>query len=231
MLVLSFSSFIEEAIAKEDVDKLSGNVSSFDKLVRKESLELLEKKHEGLFAYLAFHPKADQPVADYVKNGTLASDSGPNILVLFTLDAEAKWAAPMSSDAFDSWLDLDNSVHPSYELIRIMFAQTVVPPLPGIVFFDCFTKEREPVYVSLQGLSDPAQVKEVMRTVFSLADYAYRSSRERGSFAEGFGVELQKKRIGYQKAGRKSMMEWLVKAYQVVWDHKGDIVSVVGLIK
>jgi len=231
MLVLSLSSLIDEAIADENIKNLSGNVSSFDKLLRKESLALLEKKHNGLFAYLAFHPGSDKNITEYIRQGSLSSDSGTNILVLFTLDAEAKWATPISSQTFGSWIDIDSAIHPSYELIRIMFSKTTIPPLPGIVFFERFSTERDPVYVSLQGITTSEQTRDLLRTSFSLANNAFKSSREKGDFADIFSIELQKKKIAHQKAGKISMSEWLVKAYQVVWNNKGDIVSAVGLFK
>jgi hypothetical protein len=229
MLVISLSSLIDEAIADENKKNLSGNVSSFDKLLRKESLELLESKHKGLFAFLAFHPGADNHITEYIRQGSLSSDSGPNILVLFTLDSEAKWATPISSQSFGSWLDLDASIHPSYKMIQIMFNETNPPPLPGIVFFERFSAERDPVYVSLHVAPASGQVRDLLRTTFSLADRAFKSTREHGDFADSFSVELQKQKIVHQRAGKRSMSEWLVKAYQVAWDNKGDIVSVVGL--
>lgn len=231
MFVLSFTSLIEETIADENVSNLSGNVSSFDKLIRKESLELLESKHKGLFAYLAFHPNSDPQIVDYIKQGTLSSDSGSNILVLFTLDSEAKWATPISSTSFGAWLNIDNTLHPSYELVRIMFNKNTVPPLPGIVLFEKFTGQREPVYVSLQNYATVYEVNKALRTIFSLADSTFKKSRTNGNFEDLLGLELQKNKFIYQKTGKTSMAEWLVKAYQVVKEHKGDIVNAVKLFK
>lgn len=230
MLVISLNTMIEEAVSSE-AKQLSGNIQSFDDLLKKESLDLLEKHYNGLFAYLAFHPASDQIIVDYVRKGTLSSDSGPNILVLFTLDSEAKWTKAINEKSFGQWLKFDTSNHPSYQLVRVLFANKRVPPLPGIVVFERFTTNREPVYVSLQGLSDEQQVRETLRTVFSFADYAYRNTREKpgSSFADIFSVELQKKNLPYHKMGSTSMMEWLVRAYQIVLKYKGDIVGVIGL--
>lgn len=231
MFVLSITKIIEEAVSSDASKNLSGNIESFDALFRKESLDLLEERHKGLFAYLAFHPRTDEAIVAYMMKDTLSSDSGPNILVLFTLDGDAKWATAINENSFGKWMNLDTTIHPSYQLIRILFANKPVPPLPGIAFFERFTTNREPVYVSLQGLKSEAQVLETLRTIFSLAEHAFIKSKEKPgtSFADSFSVELQKKKLQYYKLGPTSMMEWLVKAYQTVLDNKGDIVSAIGL--
>jgi hypothetical protein len=227
MLILSLSTVIQEAVAETGLKKLSGNIRSLDELLKPENLAILDERHTGLFAFLAFHPGVDEAVASYVRGGSLASDAGPDTLVLFMLDAEARSAAPLSDNAFGSWLALDTSIHPAYQLVRWLVEPKAPPALPGIVFFKRFTQPDEAVYVSLHGLADAKAVGEQLRNVFSIAERSLRSERQ--SFAARFAVELQQRKLKYQRSGSTSLREWLVRAYQLAGEHAGDIVSVLGL--
>src|SRR5215472_10903514 len=131
MLVISFRTLIQEAMAPPGEKRLSGNIRSTEQLLKTESLSLLEQQHRGPFAFLAFHPEADRPITEYIQQGSLASDSGPNILALFTLSGEATFPTRLTPSSFGDWLEIDSSSHPSYQLIRFLFEPEPVPPLPG----------------------------------------------------------------------------------------------------
>jgi hypothetical protein len=231
MLVLSFTTLIEEAIADPNVKKASGNVRSFDDLLRPENLEQLERHHEGLFAFLAFHPEADSTVAEYVRSGTLASDSGPRLLVLFTLDSAARFPVRLGSNAFQSWLDLDAEVHPAYQMVRMMFLPGRIPPLPGILFFGSFAVP-DCIYVSLADVTELEPLRQRLREVFSLADHSLRKggSGGREGWSDALGTQLQKDGIDYVRSTSISPREWLLRGYQFVRDHRGDLVSMLGLL-
>ena len=149
MLILSFQTLIEEAISEAGQKNLTGNIRSFEKLLEPENLERLHARFHGWFAFIAFHPGADQPTLAYVQEGTLASDSGPHVLVLFTTDAQAKWPTPLKDSMSSDWLNLDTTTHPSYEMVRWLFEPKAAPPLPGILFAESFSGEGEAIFISL----------------------------------------------------------------------------------
>jgi hypothetical protein len=221
---------IEQASADKDIKHLAGAIRSFDELVKPENLDRLAEQSPGILAYLAFHPVADTPVADYVKNGSLSSDSGNRILVLFTAD-KADWtpgyidaAAVMAVPG----VTIESGIHPSYTMIRLLFEPAPSPPLPGIAFFKGFSADAEAVYISLAGLESSLQVTERLRTVFSLVtEVGYPAPV--GKFADKVSVALQKRRLPYVRSGSKSLREWFVRGYQVIYDHRSDIVAVAGL--
>lgn len=232
MLVVSLTTLVQEAAASGDAKHLSGNIQNAADLFNDANLERLDAQYAGVFAYLAFYPATDQPIVEYIKQGSLASDSGPRILVLFTLDSQASSATSLPQNAFGSWLQLDASEHPSYRLIRTLFGQKATPPLPGIAFLPQLTGEHEVAYVPLQGLSDAAAVRDKLRTLFSVADHTYqelRGDQPRSQFTDRFAVQLQKDRVPFETSGSTSLSEWLVRGYQFVGDHAGDIVSVAQL--
>ncbi len=232
MLVLSLSTVIQEAAADPRLKKISGNINSFDKLLEPESLTLLEKSHNGPFAFLAFHPAVDSAVVSYIKGGTLPSDSGRDILVLFSLDAQARWATAITSESFGNWLSVDSSVHPSYELLRFLFDPEPPPPLPGIVFFSTFTAEAEVVYVNFPTVSGEAEARSFFRNLFSLVDKIWRDSAGKPSdaFTDRLAAALLKEQIEYVRTGRVSMREWLVKSMNFLVQHKSDIVTLISAL-
>jgi hypothetical protein len=232
VLVLSLSTVIQEAASDPNLKKISGNINSFDKLLAPESLALLEKSHNGVFAFLAFHPAVDSTIVSYIKGGTLPSDSGRDILVLFSLDAQARWATAITSESFSDWLTVDLSVHPSYELLRFLFDPERPPPLPGIVFFSAFTGEAEVVYVKFPLISSEAEARSFFRNLFSLVDKVWHSSAGKPSdaFTDRLAAALSKEKFEYAKTGRVSMREWLVKSMNFLAQQNSDIVTLIWVL-
>lgn len=227
MLVLSLTTILQEAAADPEWKHLSGNIRSLDDLLKPANWRVLEECHDGMFAFLAFHPAVDSGLVAYVRSGTLASDSGPNILTLFTLDAQARWPTSITNSSFESWLALDTSSHPSYEMIRILFEPQTVPPLPGIVFFDSFALETKAVYVNLSDGAEEQAVRTYLREWFALADKAWRDSKTKSAdtFANRLSVALQAKNLTYFVTGRTSIREWLVQGMRFVEARGADIVA------
>ena len=231
MLVLSFTTILQEAAANPIKKNLSGNIQSFDELVKPANLQLLEASHGGMFAFLSFHPAADSGLVSYVRSGTLASDSGPNILTLFTLDSQARWPMSITKNSFESWLVLDTSNHPAYKLIRSLFEPETVPPLPGIVFFDSFVSETRAVYVNLSDSPEEQVIRTYLRRWFSIADKAWRDSKTKSgtTFASRLSVALDGKKANYFVTEPTSMREWLVRALHFLETGEGDIVAPISM--
>ncbi|HEU5333028.1 MAG TPA: hypothetical protein VFU73_09695 [Actinocrinis sp.] len=230
-MLVSVRMLIEEANAPGDVKHLVGEVRSFEELLRPESLDRLAAASPGVLAYLAFHPDADLPVTEYVRNGSLAGDSGPRILVLFAASGAA-WAPRTSDDPrlfAIPGVAVSSDVHPSYEMIRTLFTPQPSPPLPGIVFFRDFGEDSEAVYASLSGLDTAAQVTERMRAILSLVAQA-GTAKEPEHFADDISIALQKQRLPHARTGRRSLREWFVHGYQAVYDHRGDILAAAALV-
>lgn len=233
MLVISLTTQLEEAIAAPGVKNASGNIRSFEEFLAPEALVQLEKQHAGIFAFLAFHPRSDRVVTEYVKSGTLASDSGSRILVLFTLDASARFPSRIGHQSFQRWLDLDAEVHPAYQMVRERFLPERVPPLPGIILFGSFSVAAECLYVGLADAEKPEDVRQRLRQLFSLAEESFlqKHSGEPGSWVGPLAVKCQGAGLSYIRSGSSSTREWLARAYRFLAEHKGDLVSVLSLFK
>lgn len=220
-----------EAIAPGYIKHIVGEVTSFAELLRPENLDRLAATSPGMLAFLAFHPDADLPVTEYVRNGSLAGDSGARILVL--LAASGAKVIPRTSDDPQLFaipgVAVSSDLHPSYEMVRMLFEPLPSPPLPGIVLFRDFGEDSEAVYASLSGLDTAAQVTERMRTVLSLVAQA-GFPKDPADFADNVSVALQKQRLPYARTGRRSLGEWFVRGYQVIYDHRGDILAAAALV-
>jgi hypothetical protein len=225
VIVQSFQTLLEQAAAAPGWKNATGNIRSLDDLLQPAHLEALERHHPGVFAFLAFHPNGDRAVADYVRGGTLSSDSGPGVLVLFVHDVPTGLPTMFDPHALGEWISLDHEEHPAYEMVRLLFAPERVPPLPGIVFFERFTTGAEPLYVHLHDLSDEDAVRRRLRSVFSLVDAA---SRAGGGFVDRAAAALQKEVVPYQRVEAASMREWLFRGYRLLSRSKGDIVTVLS---
>jgi hypothetical protein len=230
VLAVSLRSQLEELLAEESGRKnLGGNVTSLEAMLAPGAFALLERKFTA-FAFLAFHPGVDTAVADYVRGGSLSTDSGPHVLVFFMLDADASWPVPVTAHSFGDWLDVDTGVLPAQQLVRFLFEPRPTPPLPGIVIFRDLVQEGSPLYIPITA-TDPADIRSLCRRVFSVLESAARDARKRPAYelSKQVAVELRQDRIEFVAAGSSSAREWFVRAYQFLGDNMGDIVSLVGL--
>ncbi len=214
-----------EAAARPDTRGLTGDISNPEKLLDPENIARL-KDVARVFALLAFHPRADSSVHEYLISGGLLADSGPNILVFFVLDEDASAPVPIGDGAFSSWVSLNASSIPAYRLVRSLFEPAPVPPLPGLAFFSGLERDSEAVYVHLADDSDVDAVQRKLRTVFSLADHAARTQPPQ-ELLGSLRLALRRERIKYTATKRISLAEWLINSYHFVFDHAWDIVTLI----
>jgi hypothetical protein len=227
MQTISFTTLLEESVANHSFSRASGNVMGFDRLLKAESFAALEQAHPGIFAFLAFHPGVDTAVANYVREGTLGSDSGPRILVLFTLDAEIR-IADLQLTVDD--VEIDAGVHPAYQMVRILFAPKAPPALPGIIFINQFTEGGGAVYSQLDNLPDASAVRERLRTLFAMAEKSMGTDGNRRKFISVFASSLQAGQLPYSTSSKTSLREWLIRSLQFVVKYRSDLVAVLSAL-
>jgi hypothetical protein len=230
VLVLSLTSLVEEAsLSDPQVKRLSGNVDDVHALLREDALRALEQAHGGPFAFIAFDPSADEAMRSYISSGSLADDSGPHILVLFTV-SKGSGTTRQFDDSLLSFLTIDDSHLPALDLVRYLFEPGLIPPLPGLLVFESFTEPRESLYFDLTGPENQIEVRHMLRMIFSLTDMAWRSSARSGrEFAEILAVDAQRQRLSFVQSRRVSLRQWLVRSYQWAGDNASDIVAAIGL--
>jgi hypothetical protein len=227
MLVLSFAAMAEEAAAISK--NLSGNIRRLEDLAQPEVMAKM-RDFARVYCFLAFHGVGDDAVAEYVRSGTLADDSGPDVLVLFVLDEPAPVALPLGADSLRQWGNLERGVHPAYEMVRTLFDGRPAPPLPGLLVLEDLAVDGEAVYVPLTGLTTAQEVRDRLRLVFSLLDHAAAKTKV-GRLLDDVSVALRARRINSVRTDRRSFREWLLQGVQLAREHLGDIVAVIGLLK
>jgi|GEM_PF-2965878 len=232
MLVQSLITNIESAISNREHNNFSGNITNSEDLLNIENLKKLEDTFGGIFAFIAFHPKTDQLIGDYLQQGSISSDSGQHIFVLFTMDVPAFKPIKLNSGAFEKWITIDKSIHPSYQLIYSLFPNQSQPELPGILFISKFSSPDSPIFVSIGDMKTSNEVGSFFRKVFKTATKCFlETNGTTEKFTSKFGTSLAIEKIKYQHVGPTSMKEWLVKAFFIMKKNLGDIVTVVGLFK
>lgn len=228
--VISLQTLMEQTQVKPGIERATGNIAVIDQLFVEENREALKESFPGVFAFLAFHPSVDKGIVSLIKSGFLSSESGGNILVLFTFDSQAKSAVPITDDSFSRWLSLDTSVNPSYLFIRDLFKDSVALKFPGIVFFEDFIKTQNPVYVSIEEADNDVAVARQLRGIFSFAEKAFQDTRgSRKSFSDAIAENLRSANIGYERGKDVSAKEWFTKVFRSIYDKRGDIVTIVKL--
>ncbi len=224
-MVVSFQSVAEEAVSRARYD--CGNVRDLAALFTPDKLAVL-REQVGVCCFLAFHARGDREIAGYVRSGTIADDSGPDILVLFALDEPAPIAVPLGGGSFERWGEAQRSVHPAYRLVRMLF-DGAAPPLPGLVVFGDIAADTDAVYLPLGHLADEQEVRTHLRQVFADIAHAHAAARS-GRFLDDLGVAWTRRGLAYERTDRRPMREWLIEGFRVVRENYGDIVTTLGLL-
>lgn len=227
---ISLQRLIDEAEYLKDqrTKNLSGSIrnsADFDN-----SREALQSLHRGLFSFVAFHPQVDQAVAEYLEKGSIASDSGPNILVLFFSAKDIRFPRPIAAKDLVVGVDLDMNVHPAYEFAQWLLPTSSVPKFPGLIFMDRVVDSIQAVYVPIAKHANADEVADFCRSIFALANLvAKRNANEPLSF-DSFSVALKTRGIEYIRTEDTSAGEWLVSAYQLAKKYGATIASLISKV-
>ncbi len=225
-LAISFKKLVDEAVyAQTGERRYQGSVT--DPTAFFANLDKLTAVFNGMYAFLAFHPGVDKVIPEYVQAGSISSDAGPRILVLFLAAEAFSFPRRVSPQDLGLGVDLDMTSHPAYQFVGWLFPAESRPPLPGLVFFDDPCNIVEAVYVPLTGLADLAAVAQRCRRVFIAAEESHGESDKRPDL-DRFAVALRREKIDYVRSGKRSFKEFMVMTGQWLNDHRAEIASLVS---
>ncbi|HTP32556.1 MAG TPA: hypothetical protein VMJ75_10310 [Candidatus Acidoferrales bacterium] len=230
MKVLSLSKLAEEAAYLGTGERrFAGGVG--DVKAFRENLAALDSAFHGVFCWIAFHPSTDSAVAAYLEAGTLAEDTGPNVLALFLAAAEIRLPRELTQTDLQLGVTIEGGTSAVAELVSWLFPGDSRPVLPGIVFFDRLAAEVvNAVHVPLTSL-DRQGVTERCRLLFSLAERSLATSasvtRVDLDFDE-FCRRLDAAGIGYDRVGPATLRRAGYSLWDWVKKHRGEIAAVLG---
>lgn len=228
MLVISLVAIAEE-IASAGVRGQTGNIRNGAGLFDRANLVQLSASAKA-FCFLAFHGTGDEAVADYVRSGTLPDDSGPDVMVLFTLDEPAPVIVPITSGSLRAWAEVQLGIHPAYRMVRSLFVDKPAPALPGLVVFGDITTDTAGVYVPLSDLDSEQEVRRRLREVFLEVEHTTAKAKP-GKLLDDFEGRLRKRGLAFETTERRPVREWLSEGLRFTKEHYGDIVTTLGLIQ
>jgi hypothetical protein len=227
---ISLSKLIQEAIYLQDPSKknLAGSIS--DSKDFHEHRQSLQAFHRGLFSFLAFHPKIDATVAEYIEKGSIASDSGPRILVLFFSTKDIGFPRAVTPKDLNLGIDLDLNVHPAYEFVEWLLPAKSLPQFPGLMFMDNVVESINAVYVPIGKHSNAIEVADFCRSIFALANHIKMKDPNEPFSMDSFSASLKSAGLEYTRSGGASLGEWLVVAFQFGKKHGASIASVISKV-
>lgn len=227
---ISLSKLMDEAVylQNDKTKNLSGSIrnsAEFD-----DNRRALQSLHRGLFAFVAFHPQVDQQVADYIEKGSIGSDSGPNILVLFFSAKEIRFPRAITPRDLNIGVDLDMTVQPAYEFAQWLLPAESLPKFPGLIFMDRVVDSIQAVYVPIQKHATADEVADFCRSVFALANHVMKKNAEDPLSIESLILKLKSDGFEYTRSGEASVGEWLISAYQFAQRHRATIVTLISKV-
>lgn len=221
---ISLTQLAEQALSDDNVDNFTGNIQSFNELLKLETLIELDNNHKGVYLILAFDPASDHLLLDYIKSGHLANDSPDSLLVLYCLDSvkEEKLNVDIGFPVIAS--------HPAYSFVRSLFGDQRSPILPGFVILSRLSEKSEPIFISLLN-TKPDSLRLVCAKVLTLSDQVHKRYGM-ANFSQNLSLELAKTNLRkeYIRLESTSAYEAFLKFWGSVLHHRKDIISFIKLI-
>jgi hypothetical protein len=227
---LSLARLLEEAAADRTSDRAAGAVEDLNKLLTSDSMQKLNEYHDGIFAFMAYHPAVHSAFADYLSSGALSSDSGRAVLALFVVNREARTPQPLSSLQPIPGVTVDHEVDPSYRFIEKILPLDSRQPLPGILVFPSLIDRSDSAYIPCADLDNKAKISTRCQQVFLTAARIYTGSDRTPERFDEFCEHLMRDSIQYYRLGRRSTGEWLIQTYRLTRAHGKDIATAVQKI-
>jgi len=229
MFVVSLQTLAEEAILGAGPEKRDkGNLADLGVLFEGRNLELLEA-HYNAFGYLAFDPRADKTCLNYVIEGTLASDAGPKTLVFFASPTAVPVPTRMDIEGL-SGIDIESEYLPAQEMLAHLFFPDTPPPLPGIAFLRAFSSGDETIFYPMGQYKTTEELRQQMRELFSEVANAAADTTSARAFVTKLAVASQSRRQPFRRGSISSPKEWLIKGFQAIRSHAGDVIAAIGLM-
>lgn len=231
MIVTSFENLIQEALVQDSGGREAmGGIRDLETFLRTESLQALERRHPGPFAFALFHPKVDLSFKSYIDGGGLGGDLGKKLLFLFFSGEELRFPEPLLPSLLDFGIELDQKVHPVHRLAELLYPSPEEVILPGIVFSGALQGQGPLAYVPLGGVTGVERVAHLCRQVFKLSEKSWGKSESRERYVSHLCGELAAAHISYHRSEGTSFREIFHRALGFVTQHGGDLASVISLV-
>jgi hypothetical protein len=227
---LSLARLLEEATADRMLERASGAVEDLSKLLTLDGMRKLDDYHNGIFAFMAYHPAVHSAFAEYIRSGALSSDSGRAVLALFVVNQEARTPQALADSQPIPGVTVDYELDPSYRFIEKMLPLGSRRPLPGILLFPSLLDRSDSVYVPCDDLDNAAKISTRCQRVFLTAARVFTGSDRTAERFDELCEHLMRASIQYYRLGPRSMGEWLIQAYWVTRRHGKDIATAVQKI-
>jgi hypothetical protein len=228
VLALSLVDVLQEAAAR--TKNYTGFVADVDDLLQPANVGVLGSI-APMFALFAVDSRVDTAVDAYLELGTLADDSGPDVLALLLLGRPAPVPVPVDGDSFLFRLRPEQGRHPAHEVVRLLFPDRAAPSLPWLILFNDLIGETSALFVPLDDCADRAGVVARLREVFACASAGARGREAADPRAvDAVALELTRRQIRYVRSGQRSMREWMLAAIRFVRTYRGEIAAAIRML-
>lgn len=216
----SLRPLLEALAAPDGVRQVGGAISDPDDLLAGGALERLDQAYpDKLFGLVLHDPAADAGVAAYLKAGSLPTDSGEGIVVLYEPAPRPRRLAPVNDIAL-------SGENPIAAFARDLFPGTPLV-LPGLVVLRRLAAPSDAVWVPLAGNQET--VTASARHAF--AAIARVAPDEPGKpFGERLGLALARDGIDYRRSEPIAVREHVHRLLRRLWNHRRDLAGFIPVV-
>lgn len=217
---------LEALSATPGLKKASGEVTDPQALLDAGALARLDAQHGGAYVFFLFDALADPAVAAYLATGSLASDSGQQVLALYERLPRAG-SVPGATAPILPGLAVETE-NPIVAFGRSLFPDAFLT-LPGLLVVRRLTTPADCVNVALEGKSRE-DVTASVRKVIALVSRAVAEAPQQNDFAQALGVALAKAGLKYTRSEGRSLQEHLARLLRLLWTNRRDLAAVIPVV-
>jgi hypothetical protein len=205
----------------------SGILSTTEGLMKSGVPATFRDFHDGIYAFLAFHPILHKEFTEYIASGAASSETGKSVLVLFLAPREYGTATRIDEAALTVGVELDLTTWGAYELVRSALPVDKRRLLPGILLFDADLARHSIIYVPYSGGESSRDVSHFCQTIFGIAEACFLGSVPSPDRYDELSQQLQRLGIDYVRSAQTSFAEWIIGAYRSVINARQDLALLV----
>lgn len=229
MTLLPFSKLLSGSNhINSKIKNATGLIKDVELLLNSNAIESLQKKHKGIFCYLALDTQIDSELYEYIKTGSLASESGDNLIILYSINTNINSIKVIENDKLQDFFDFDYKSNINIEIIQALYGDNLIPSLPGLLVFDNLPNSIKSIYIPFMDSkfgNNLNCLREVIRILRKSCQNDYNPNK---SIIEEVSIQVAISNINYHKNSKYNFKEHIINIYRNLIKIKGDLISLIA---
>lgn len=226
MTIIPLSNLINSVdYTNSGVKNATGMIRDWEKLLQPETIERLRAQHQGVICYLAFDSLMDTELLNYIQTGSLSSEAGDEVLILFSINKIVESMTMIEEEELKEIIEFDHKENVNHKVLQAYFNDASYQALPGLLIFDNIANSKNSIYVPLNKTAHPQQL-DGLRKVLEIIHQQIGKRGFKSSLIDAIATDLVREKLEYEKNNNYSFGEGIILFYRILMKAKSDLISI-----